>query len=503
MKIFVSLDDDDGKKPFVLAMTLAETTWASRPVWRLGRAFSKKLVPPEPVSLFLEGAELLGSAPVGVALRDGAQVVAKRSEALAELEAASLLRALSNNPAEAGRRAADRATAALRVGDFNEALAVADAAIARCCCCLVENSSPEETKEGGRELGLALCFARAAALDGLGKPAATAYRVARRLCDARSDQWGTISHNLVLVLARHDDRAVALDVAKEVASRRPESADAAYDVATLATSLGRYDEARTAFRAALRADPTHAPSYVGLIAATEDNTAEAVAAAAIRNDVAWSDPRQRPQFWFPGLRATPWWDPALFWFVPYLERNVGTIRAEWLAANRPGREVGDRAGFAHDGTLKLRGSWTEHVFFPPSSTPLFPETKKILDRITEATGAAQIGCGETLFSTLAPGTRLRPHCGSTNARLTLHLGVVVPAGDLTTITCGGETRRWVQDKAIVFDDSFEHEVSHNADTPRTVLLMNFWHPQIPPNLRRDPNWRSQAKHGALLQTYIY
>lgn len=37
--------------------------------------------------------------------------------------------------------------------------------------------------------------------------------------------------------------------------------------------------------------------------------------------------------------------------------------------------------------------------------------------------------GSAFFSLLAPGARLRPHCGPTNARLRAHLGLIVPEGD--------------------------------------------------------------------------
>ena len=32
---------------------------------------------------------------------------------------------------------------------------------------------------------------------------------------------------------------------------------------------------------------------------------------------------------------------------------------------------------------------------------------------------------------------------------------------------------------MVFDDSFEHEVWHDGRDPRVVLIMDFWHPDLP------------------------
>lgn len=44
--------------------------------------------------------------------------------------------------------------------------------------------------------------------------------------------------------------------------------------------------------------------------------------------------------------------------------------------------------------------------------------------------------------------------------------------------------RWTEGKCIVFDDSYEHEVWNDSDQDRVVLLINFWHPALPPEQRR-------------------
>lgn len=44
--------------------------------------------------------------------------------------------------------------------------------------------------------------------------------------------------------------------------------------------------------------------------------------------------------------------------------------------------------------------------------------------------------------------------------------------------------RWTEGKCIVFDDSYEHEVWNRSADDRVVLLLNFWHPALPPEQRR-------------------
>ena len=80
------------------------------------------------------------------------------------------------------------------------------------------------------------------------------------------------------------------------------------------------------------------------------------------------------------------------------------------------------------------------------------------------------------LSILAPGARIIPHVGPTNDRLALSVGL---AGlGLAEIRVGGTWRKWSVGEAIVFDDSFEHEVRNDTDRPRVVLLARFWHPDL-------------------------
>ena len=91
----------------------------------------------------------------------------------------------------------------------------------------------------------------------------------------------------------------------------------------------------------------------------------------------------------------------------------------------------------------------------------------VASSIPEAFQLAMAGGGETLFSVLRPGTHLRPHCGSTNSRLTCHLGVVVPGG--ARVRVGDEWREWAEGECLVFDDSWEHEVRTDGRTRRTCV----------------------------------
>ncbi|CAE8687687.1 unnamed protein product, partial [Polarella glacialis] len=110
------------------------------------------------------------------------------------------------------------------------------------------------------------------------------------------------------------------------------------------------------------------------------------------------------------------------------------------------------------------------------------------------------GGGDVIFSVLTPGTRLRPHCGPSNARLTCHMGIKVPKTleqGCRMRVAAEEPRGWQEGKCVVFDDSFEHEViydeakSHESyPGDRVVLLANFWHPDF--TFKNDPDWRTKS-----------
>lgn len=83
-----------------------------------------------------------------------------------------------------------------------------------------------------------------------------------------------------------------------------------------------------------------------------------------------------------------------------------------------------------------------------------------------------------MFSLLKPKTRIPPHTGVTNARLVVHLPLVVP--EACGFRVGNDTREWVPGKAWVFDDTIEHEAWNESDRLRTVLIFDIWHPDLTP-----------------------
>jgi aspartyl/asparaginyl beta-hydroxylase (cupin superfamily) len=80
------------------------------------------------------------------------------------------------------------------------------------------------------------------------------------------------------------------------------------------------------------------------------------------------------------------------------------------------------------------------------------------------------------FSMLQPHTRIPPHTGVTNTRLTCHVPLVIPPG--CGFRVGSETRQWELGKAWVFDDTIEHEAWNDSDEPRYILIIDLWNPYL-------------------------
>ena len=90
--------------------------------------------------------------------------------------------------------------------------------------------------------------------------------------------------------------------------------------------------------------------------------------------------------------------------------------------------------------------------------------------------------GRAALSVLGPGQHVRAHTGPTNERVVISLGLA-GALDKAELRVGDARRRWRFGSAIVFDDSFEHEVTvSNASgiPPRAVMIVHVLHPQLMP-----------------------
>lgn len=110
----------------------------------------------------------------------------------------------------------------------------------------------------------------------------------------------------------------------------------------------------------------------------------------------------------------------------------------------------------------------------PENADQCPVTMATLARFPQPQQAGRTPVA--LFSCLKPHTRIPPHVGVSNARLLVHLPLIVPPH--CGFRVGSQTRPWRVGEAFVFDDSVEHEAWNDSDELRVVLIFDVWHPDL-------------------------
>ena len=112
-----------------------------------------------------------------------------------------------------------------------------------------------------------------------------------------------------------------------------------------------------------------------------------------------------------------------------------------------------------------------------------PDTMKLLQEVP--------GIVTAFFSILAPGKHIPAHRGAYNGVLRLHLGLVVPEPrEQCRIRIGERICTWQEGKALIFDDTFNHEVWNDTDGWRVVLFIDFARP-----LRQPWHWLNRLLIG--------
>jgi aspartate beta-hydroxylase len=195
--------------------------------------------------------------------------------------------------------------------------------------------------------------------------------------------------------------------------------------------------------------------------------------------------RPQPSFmYFPRLPALEFYERSEFSWLDSIEAASDDIRAELVNLLQEGPStlipyVDIPAGVPLDKWRELNQSrrwgvyylWREGVAIP-EHIARFPRTVAAL----EAWPRCDVpGCSPTaVFSILEAKTRIPAHNGVSNTRLIVHLPLIVPPGCWFRV--GSQRREWEPGKALVFDDTIEHEAWNGSDVPRAVLILDIWNP---------------------------
>ena len=198
--------------------------------------------------------------------------------------------------------------------------------------------------------------------------------------------------------------------------------------------------------------------------------------------------QQPTSFYFPGLPQRPFYEREEFAWVPALEAETPTIRAELEALLKSQAEEfepyvaadADRSGgTAPNAHLAGDASWSAYHLLKGGQpveghAERFPATLAALEGVPMPRIADRAPMA--LFSLLKPGAHIRPHHGLFNFRLICHLPLIAPPD--CTLRAGNRQRQWSEGELIIFDDSMEHEAWNRSDRQRIILLFEIWRPEI-------------------------
>jgi aspartyl/asparaginyl beta-hydroxylase (cupin superfamily) len=105
---------------------------------------------------------------------------------------------------------------------------------------------------------------------------------------------------------------------------------------------------------------------------------------------------------------------------------------------------------------------------PEKNRARCPRTAAILDRVPNLFQA--------FFSILDGGKSIPPHHAPYRGYLRFHLGLKVPKEDPPTIRVKDQHYTWKEGEAVLFDDSWQHEVTNRAKELRAVLVVDVMRP---------------------------
>lgn len=191
--------------------------------------------------------------------------------------------------------------------------------------------------------------------------------------------------------------------------------------------------------------------------------------------------------YIPGLQPRPWFEREEFDWVPQAEAATPRIREELLGVLQGMSGFSPYINMPHGSrsaeywtTLNQSNNWSSFHFARygmdiEENRRRCPATTALLDSLPlmRVPGYSP----EPMFSVLRPGTRIPPHYGSANGRLTVHLPLIVPP-DCGALKVMDEPRGWEEGRIMVFDDAMLHEAWNHSKETRVVLIFDIWNPQL-------------------------
>lgn len=103
------------------------------------------------------------------------------------------------------------------------------------------------------------------------------------------------------------------------------------------------------------------------------------------------------------------------------------------------------------------------------TTNIFKKTKELIQKIS-------LFYGWCFISILEPGAHIPRHNGRYNHKLTCHIGI--DGLENCEFIIDNNKLKWKENDFFVFNDFSYHEVKHNGNKKRVVLIFDLFHPEL-------------------------
>ena len=167
--------------------------------------------------------------------------------------------------------------------------------------------------------------------------------------------------------------------------------------------------------------------------------------------------------------------PSDFPWIEKLEAQFPHIRDEALKILEREQEIPSLASVSRDQRrIAAPDKWKSYFLYGFG----YRAAKNCAACPNSAAAVAAIpGLVTAYFSILKPGTHIPRHRGISKALLTVHLGISVPEPKSgCRMNLDGSLIEWEAGRAIVFDDTYYHEVWNDTAMTRVVLLLHVKRP---------------------------
>ncbi|OBG89628.1 hypothetical protein A9X03_17465 [Mycobacterium sp. E1715] len=177
---------------------------------------------------------------------------------------------------------------------------------------------------------------------------------------------------------------------------------------------------------------------------------------------------------FSLVETTPFIDPTQFEWHDHVISKLSKVQGELRALLSAPETIPNHQEIVETiAAISNDDKWLSYFFYIygrrfDKQCDECPDTARLLQDIP--------GMKTAFFSILSPGKNIPPHRGPYQGVMRYHLPLVVPQDGECGIRVGDETASFQEGVALMFDDTYEHEVWNNTKETRVVLFLDIARP---------------------------